>query len=391
MSKLNYNKKTSTMKKLLISILLILTLNNSSAAADQTCDTLAVNTYHYTYIDTSAPLNIHILEVDLTNPNIKVVSQLANSQIFGRKTVSQMAQKMKLQKNKEVLAAINGDFFEEDGRPVGAQIVDRQLVKIPTYRSTFGLTESRRPIIYIIDFNGRLFIDENEIAIDRINLVQKQDQLILYNKFRADSTPESGFICHISAQYINDPVVNDTSYLIVQNKWVQTQAPVPIPDDGILLSARKNKAQFLKKHIAVRDTIKMLLSLPPIKDEVRELVGGIPRIIKNGKIHIQYEEEGLPKSFSTTRHPRTAIGFNRSGTRLYFFTVDGRQEGHSRGMSLPELANFMLDWGVYEGLNLDGGGSTTMYIKNRVVNSPSDKTGERPVANALMILNIKTE
>jgi len=55
-------------------------------------------------------------------------------------------------------------------------------------------------------------------------------------------------------------------------------------------------------------------------------------------------------------------------------------------MSLRELAKFMLDWGVYEGINLDGGGSTTMYVRGNVVNRPSDSTGERKVSNALIVL-----
>ena len=55
-------------------------------------------------------------------------------------------------------------------------------------------------------------------------------------------------------------------------------------------------------------------------------------------------------------------------------------------MSLDEFADLMIDHGVYQGLNLDGGGSTTMVIKNKVVNNPSDKTGERKVGNCIMVL-----
>lgn len=54
-------------------------------------------------------------------------------------------------------------------------------------------------------------------------------------------------------------------------------------------------------------------------------------------------------------------------------------------MSLVEFANLMLSIGVYEGLNLDGGGSTTMVVDGEVVNKPSDPTGERPVGNALVV------
>lgn len=55
-------------------------------------------------------------------------------------------------------------------------------------------------------------------------------------------------------------------------------------------------------------------------------------------------------------------------------------------MSLTEFARLMLQVGVYEGLNLDGGGSTTMVIDGRVVNHPSDPGGERAVGNALLVV-----
>jgi exopolysaccharide biosynthesis protein len=55
-------------------------------------------------------------------------------------------------------------------------------------------------------------------------------------------------------------------------------------------------------------------------------------------------------------------------------------------MSLVELARLMLTLGAFEAINLDGGGSTTMVINGEVVNSPSDKTGERPVGSALLVV-----
>jgi exopolysaccharide biosynthesis protein len=70
---------------------------------------------------------------------------------------------------------------------------------------------------------------------------------------------------------------------------------------------------------------------------------------------------------------------------LYLITVDGRSESSS-GMSLAELADLMRSLGVYQGLNLDGGGSTTMVIRGEVVNHPSDSTGERPVGNAILVV-----
>jgi exopolysaccharide biosynthesis protein len=70
---------------------------------------------------------------------------------------------------------------------------------------------------------------------------------------------------------------------------------------------------------------------------------------------------------------------------LVLVTVDGRQPRKSVGLTLEELAQLMIELGCREALNLDGGGSTTLVIRNRVVNSPSDQSGERPVSDALLI------
>ncbi len=90
--------------------------------------------------------------------------------------------------------------------------------------------------------------------------------------------------------------------------------------------------------------------------------------------------------------PRTAVAINQTGKILLLFVVDGRQPNYSEGMTLPELADLAVQYGAFTGLNLDGGGSTTLAIqgengKPRVVNSPIHGRvpagRERPVANHL--------
>jgi exopolysaccharide biosynthesis protein len=66
-------------------------------------------------------------------------------------------------------------------------------------------------------------------------------------------------------------------------------------------------------------------------------------------------------------------------------TVDGRSESAS-GVSLVELAGIMLNLGAYEAMNFDGGGSTAMVVDGKLVNSPSDKGGERAVGSGLLVV-----
>jgi exopolysaccharide biosynthesis protein len=97
----------------------------------------------------------------------------------------------------------------------------------------------------------------------------------------------------------------------------------------------------------------------------------------------------LPGSDSFTRapHPRTAVGLSKDGKTLYFVVADGRSESVG-GLTLPDLARFMHDLGACSAMNLDGGGSSTMWLENRIVNRPSDGT-ERKVGNHLAVVETR--
>jgi hypothetical protein len=103
--------------------------------------------------------------------------------------------------------------------------------------------------------------------------------------------------------------------------------------------------------------------------------------------------------FYTTLHPRTALGLDEQGQTLILFVVDGRQPGYSEGISLPELADIAIEYGAYQALNLDGGGSTALVIEGEdgqpaILNSPIDQYipgHERPVANHLGVYATRTE
>jgi exopolysaccharide biosynthesis protein len=113
-------------------------------------------------------------------------------------------------------------------------------------------------------------------------------------------------------------------------------------------------------------------------------VGGFPLLLHEGHQVGDLEVASRP-SFAAARHPRTAVGYDADGNQLWVMVVDGRQPGHSDGMTLPELTVALQAMGVEEALNLDGGGSTVMVLEGEAVSSPSDAQGERPVVNALAV------
>lgn len=81
--------------------------------------------------------------------------------------------------------------------------------------------------------------------------------------------------------------------------------------------------------------------------------------------------------------PRTAVGVI-GDNHLVFLVVDGREEGYSRGVTLPELGEILADLGCTTGYNLDGGGSSTMVFDGEVINQPSNR-GERETSDILYV------
>ena len=102
-------------------------------------------------------------------------------------------------------------------------------------------------------------------------------------------------------------------------------------------------------------------------------LGGEARLLRDGN--------NVAPSASESLHPRTAAGVSADGRTLLLLTVDGRNAGHSLGVTRPELADLMREYGAYNAINLDGGGSTTLVMADpiaHVVNIPSDTNADGP-------------
>ena len=112
-----------------------------------------------------------------------------------------------------------------------------------------------------------------------------------------------------------------------------------------------------------------------------DVLGGNPVLIANGVE--QYQDLNGTDAFFA-RQPRTAMGVTSDG-RMLLVVVDGRQPGYSVGMTLQELADLMASLGAQNAINLDGGGSSAMWVNGIRVNRPSDGF-ERGVGSALVVL-----
>ena len=88
-------------------------------------------------------------------------------------------------------------------------------------------------------------------------------------------------------------------------------------------------------------------------------------MVRNGAVSVEHRRERFSNGFAGKRHPRSGVGI-RDGT-LVMVAVDGRQPGYSEGMTLYEFADLFIELGCSDAMNLDGGGSATMVVRDRVM------------------------
>lgn len=137
--------------------------------------------------------------------------------------------------------------------------------------------------------------------------------------------------------------------------------------------------------------VKILPWSPAIEKKYRGRKGTLlasgPLLMQKGDVCTW---ESCDSSFIYTKHPRSAI-FRTKDKRTVLITVDGRSPGNADGVSIPELAHLIRILGGHDALNLDGGGSTTLWMEGQgVLNHPSDNRkfdheGERNVSNIIYV------
>jgi hypothetical protein len=128
--------------------------------------------------------------------------------------------------------------------------------------------------------------------------------------------------------------------------------------------------------VAPGDVLQISTDTLPDMAGCRTAIGGGPRLVVDGK-----PVDGW--SSPNVRHPRAAVGWNDS--HIYLMLVDGRQPGLSVGMGFQEMANYFIKQGCTHAVNLDGGGSASMWVLGQTVSSPSEGK-ERPIANGLVVI-----
>ncbi len=201
-------------------------------------------------------------------------------------------------------------------------------------------------------------------------------------KRTSQQATEKGAVAAINGTYYNMKEGNSVCFYKIGDTVIDTTT------DGEFKS-RVNGAIREK-----RGKIEIIEWSKPIEQSYKKSKGTVlasgPIMLDNGK---RSDWSACSKSFIETRHPRSAIYTKDDGT-VVFITVDGRSAGNADGMSIPELAYLVKILGGDDAINLDGGGSTTLWFKgapdNGVLNYPTDNklfdhAGERSVSNIFYV------
>ena len=333
------------------------------------------------------PFAIDVLIVDLQAKNLRVETYRPVGLV---KTTEQA--KRNDRQDHSVVAAINADFFSfTSGWPVNNQIMNGQFV----------FAESTQRSHLAIDADGKPFMDKFSLSawvkpkkgkvypIDAVNDIHRTNSIVLHTSFSDTATNFSGQGMTFQLSLAGSTwSIGDTLKMAVTRGGVPDLMHIA-KDQAVLWIGNGPDVSHAQAELRVGDTVLVFLGTEPLLRHIRTMVGGVGRILANGKA-ISDSTNVLEKTnitFLKARHPRTFVGFDRDSTKLFLCVVDGRQE-RSLGMNFQEMANFLLSIGAWNAVNLDGGGSTTMVIHDNIVNSPSDKTGERPVANTLQVIGL---
>lgn len=332
-------------------------------------------------VEPAGPISVSLLRLDPAR--VRISSLLSNDQVMYAEPVLDMAARAK------VLAAVNAGFFNiNNGEPVGLLKVSGELVSdTPIAKGAVAIwsPEGGRTTLAFDQISAKVelhFISGGQpvvMPVDGVDTTRARGKLMLYSpKYHPHTdTAGNGVEWLLSGQPL--------AVVSVRRDIGST----PIPADGLVLSYGGLDLPPALEALVPGVTVevrRVWTSVHGLESERLEsadhVVNGAGLLRRGGVPITNWDVEKLSgTAFTQTRHPRTMVGVDRSGF-VWLAVVDGRQET-SVGMSFGELQRLADRLELTDALNLDGGGSSTMVVRGKIVNRPSDAAGPRAVSDAL--------
>lgn len=307
------------------------------------------------------PVRINVVEVDMKlAKDLELTPALSSdTTLQSRRTITTIA------KNKNAVVALNGTYFKpQTGVPLGTLMINKKMYTGPIYdRVAMGIFDNGFDIARV-QLNASVNGSGKTIPVNNINQPRMLSTYVLVY------TSEWGKYSPYAPKY-------GMGLQVVEGKITKASAnPIEIPQNGYVISGPKSVLQPLLD----KKDAELIINTNPEWKNVKHIISGGPYLVRNSEVFVDMTAQKLGAIGG--RNPRSAIGYT-ADNNLILVAVDGR-EGSSIGMTLMELASFMQSIGCTNAMNLDGGGSTVMYVNGQVVNKPQMKGGI-PLSNAIVL------
>jgi len=356
------------LKKIVNNTLYSLLLFSSLCAEEE----ILVDGVSYEIQKTKKPQTIHVLRVDPNKARICCIHAL--NECLGKERLSVMAMRS------GAIAAINGGFYADGGEFNGKssgmlKVHGKWIASTMQPRVAMGWKKDGTHAVF-----DRILLETT------LTCGKKKYHARDINRWRGDHEA----ILFTADYHRSAPTKKEGKEVIIQNNRVigikHTKGESKIPENGYVLSIGPNsKIDTNEFHAGTEASVSF--KVKPLLDtssnskkawqECDYIIGGAPLLVKDGKVIKHYSKEDVSGYFVRGSLPRTAAGVTQDGTWI-FVVVDGRNPEESIGMSLPELAKYMVSLGCIHAMNLDGGGSAAMVIDDDISNTPADNCSEIP-------------
>ena len=292
------------------------------------------------------------------------------------------------------VAAVNGDFYKRDGPyagdPRGLQIVDGEVVSAPTGGACFWIDALGQPHATNVMSLFQVIWPNGATSSFGLNEDRPSSGVEIYTPALGPSTHTMGGRELVLERQDGSPWLPmriGRTYRARVREVRETGDTKLAPQTLVLSIGPEWKGSTSKVETGAVLTISTASS-PGLRG-AKMAIGGGPVLVRNGRAQKLDKPTSESYEFSSRseRHPRTAIGWNEND--FFLVEVDGRQKSLSLGMTLEELSAYLLKLGCEEAINLDGGGSATLWCNGAVRNSPCDGQ-ERAIANSLIVVRRKS-
>lgn len=326
-------------------------------------------TYSNTYTNT-----INHLTIDVGNSTTEVQLGMPAT-VNGKESTVANANRHSKEGNR-VVGAINASFYNmSQGYPLFLLAKNNVILNGGTVSSgsgeymnvptAFGVTADGRGVIDYFDFDVTLTHKGTNYEMSGLNRARNINESVIYTPqfySKTTDTNEYGFEIVVDT---GSPITENTfgqtlTGKVTQIKAYGSTAKLTIPSTGFVVSLQGGDWYNKLSHVAVGDEMSVNFSIDQLWQNAQFILASGPYLVKDNKPYIMMSTSSdRAKEIA----PRTVVATSDNGKKVHFITVDGRQS-HSKGMNMVQLANYLVALGVDRAINLDGGGSTTMGIRN---------------------------